>query len=157
MKQLLKVLALVLVLVLAIGAMVACNDDKGGDKTDGGTTNDGGNNDGGNNDGGNNDGGNNDGGNNDGGNNGGGSQTVDKNAKFTMYGKYIDKSGNPLADYDGTTEAKFRNIKYGNNANDTKTGDVTLFEDYVIIGWNANKEEAMALLGDLRLLREEEI
>ena len=115
MKQLFKILALVLVLILAITAMVACNEDTP-PVTEGegeGTTN-------------------------------GGDDPVDTNAEFTVTFKYIDKQGNEMKDSGGYADKKHTGIKYDGNARNTNTESITAFADYVIIGWNADKAAAMA-------------
>ena len=119
MKQLFKILALVLVLILAITALVACNEDAppaGGGEGEG-TNGEG---------------------------EGGGGEQVDPNAEFTVTFKYIDKQGNEMKDSGGYADKKHSGIKYDGNARNTNTESITAFADYVIIGWNADKAAAMA-------------
>ena len=115
MKKTFKILALVLVLILAIGVLVACNDDPA-PTPDGGTpgtpdtpatpdtpgTDDG---------------------------------SGNKNQTFTVTFKYVDPNGNPIEDTDGYTEKPHKKIKWGKDAKNTLVDDPQAFEDYVIIGW----------------------
>lgn len=121
MKQLLKALTLVLVLVLAIGVLVACAENTP-DPTPNPNPDNGGTPDGGTPD--------------------GGDENTD--AEFTVLFKYIDPAGNPMPDAGEYTEKDHSGIEYGKNARNTNLDSVTAFDDYVIIGWNPNKEAAMA-------------
>ena len=131
MKKLMKLMALVLVLVLAIGVMVACNDttttppdDTPGNTDDPGTTPptdddppaDPGN----------------------------GEDTVDTGKKYTVIFKYVDPQGNELKDKDGYSDKSHKNIKFNGTARNTNLDDVQAFDEYVIIGWNADLEAAKA-------------
>ena len=70
-----------------------------------------------------------------------GEKEGDVNGKFVVTFKYIDANGE-IADKDGYKEGKQKNIAYGKDARDNRAGDVTLFEKYVIVGWNRNESEA---------------
>ena len=120
MKQLLKVLTLVLVLVLAIGVLVACGEETPSTGDGNGDTN------------------------NDGTNDDPGKDKPNTDGEFTVTFVYIDKQGNPLADVGGYTQKLHPRIEYGKNARNTNTDSVTAFEEVVIIGWNADKEAAKA-------------
>ena len=75
---------------------------------------------------------------------GGDEEEGDPNGRFTVTFKYINTAGEEIEDLEGYTESLQRNIRYGNNAHDIKTEDVTLFDNYVIIGWNRDMLQAMA-------------
>ena len=126
MKQLLKVLLLALVLVLAISVMVACNDTGDGGNTDtpgGNTDTPGGN----------------------GGNSGDSGDGEGKEGdEFEVTFKYIDKQGNAIKDVGGYEEYVRRRVEYGDDVRSTSTGSVQAFDTYVITGWNADKDKAMA-------------
>ena len=132
MKKLLKIMSLVLVLVLAIGVMVACNDttppaDVPGNTDDPGTTPpvD-------------------DPGTTPPADDGNGEDATDIGVKYTVTFKYVDPQGNEIKDKDGYGEKDHKNIKWDGDARNTNIDDVQAFADYVIIGWNADLEAAKA-------------
>ena len=118
MKKFLKIMALVLVVILALSIFVACNDDPpaGGGGNEGGG-----------------EGGGNGGGN---GGNGGGGSTA---ATFTVTFKYVDKNGNPMQYVeDNSTEYK-RTVNAGGSViQPALVDDKEAFADYVIIGWDGD-------------------
>ena len=120
MKTLLKIMALVLVLIMAVSIFVACDDEDDG-KTDGGTT--------------------------DGGTTGGGNpedpvepeDPEDPIGTFTVTFKYVDPQGNPMPELaTGLTEKKQSRIKYDGKARNSLLDDLQAFADYVIIGWDSD-------------------
>jgi len=64
--------------------------------------------------------------------------------KFTVMFNYIDLDGDPMPDMDGYTRKQVKNIQFGKDVRDSVLGDVQRFDDYVIIGWNADLAQATA-------------
>ena len=128
MKKLLKIMALVLVVVLAIGVLVACNDETadptpGPDNGDGGTTDPG--------DGGTTDPGDDDDDDDD--------DTGSANTRLTVTFMYVDPQGNPMY-VQGEDNVSSRDVKvnWGKEGKNTILGNVTAFENYVITGWDTD-------------------
>lgn len=129
MKKIFKIMSLVLMIVLAIGVLAACNDNAT-DETPG--TSDGGNTDNGNTNTGT-------------GNEGEGEgETPAGEGPFDVTFMYIDPQGKAMKDTEGETERTHRKVKFNKDAKNTTVDDPQVFEDYVIIGWNADKAQAMA-------------
>lgn len=126
MKKIFKIMSLVLMIVLAIGVLAACND-KAPDETPDGTTDD-------------------------------GNTDTDKpsgpaddegdapagEGPFDVTFMYIDPQGNAMKDTEGKTERTHQKVKLGKEARNTVIDDPQVFKDYVIVGWNADKAQAMA-------------
>lgn len=122
MKKLMKILTLALVLVLAIGVLVACNDEPVGpsgdpsgpsDPTDP-TPDD----------------------------EPGDDEPGNSNTRFTVRFEYKDPQGNTLY-VKGEDNVTFRNVRvnWGKEAKDPIMDDTTAFEDYVIIGWDTDGDK----------------
>ena len=91
MKNILKLLALALVVLMTIGVLVACNGDKGGDEKPSGGENPGGENP------------------------GGGEEDV-TGTQFTVVFKFVDPNGNPLIDENGEVANITRPVTAPNGA-----------------------------------------
>ena len=124
MKKIFKIMSLVLMIVLAIGVLAACND-KATDETPGP-----------------------DNGNTDPGNTDNGNEAPAGEGPFDVTFMYIDPQGTAMKDPEGKTERVHRKVKLGKDAKNTVIDDPQVFENYVIIGWNADKAQAMAGVAD---------
>jgi len=115
MKNILKLLALALVVLMTIGVLVACNGDKGGDEKPSGGENPGGENP------------------------GGGEEDV-TGTQFTVVFKFVDPNGNPLIDENGEVANITRPVTAPNGALAPRgvIGDPQKFQDWVVTGWDSD-------------------